>query len=118
MDDRPPRRLTVELPADLLDSLTAAAELSHRTVDRLVADVLTREMVRWHAAFPVPAPPGDFQRALDADPDAAAFFATINRRNRHAIIARIDEARRPETRARRIRDAVAMLRRRETPYRS
>lgn len=114
---RTPRRFTVELPVELVESLTDAAGLSRKTVDQFVEDVLEREMSGWYSQFPLPTPPEDFQRALDAQPDAAAFFATVSRRNHHAILARIEDAKRPVTRAQRIEDAIAMLRRGHTPYR-
>ena len=120
MDVRPRRtvrRLTVELPFELVENLTDAAELSRKTVDQFVEDVLAREMARWDSEFPLPAPPEDFQHALDAHPDAAAFFAMVSRSNHHAILARIDEAKRPATRVRRIEEAIAMLLRGQTPYR-
>ena len=47
--------------------------------------------------------------ALDENPAAAAFFATLNSQNRYAILYRIQDARRPETRARRLEKFVAML---------
>jgi uncharacterized protein YdeI (YjbR/CyaY-like superfamily) len=111
------RRLTVELSFELVESLIEAAGISHKTVDQFVENVLAREMARWDAAFPLPEPPEDFQRALDAQPDAAAFFATVSRTNHHAILDRIEDAKRPATRARRIEEAIAMLRRGQTPYR-
>jgi hypothetical protein len=120
MDDRPGRkvqRLTVELPTDLVEKLAGAAELSHTSVDQFVERVLAREMERWDSQFPLPVVPDDFQRALDAHPDAAAFFATVSRRNHHAIIGRIGEAKRPATRARRIDAAIALLLEGKTPYR-
>jgi uncharacterized protein YdeI (YjbR/CyaY-like superfamily) len=49
------------------------------------------------------------EAALDADPAARAFFATLDSRNRYAILHRVQAARRPETRARRIAKYVAML---------
>jgi uncharacterized protein YdeI (YjbR/CyaY-like superfamily) len=67
---------------------------------------------RWDAAYDAPSAatvPDDLQRALDAEPGAAAFFATLNSRNRFAILYRIQDAKRPETRARRIETLVAML---------
>lgn len=103
-------RLTVELPSELVEEVTDAAELSRRTVDQFVQDVLAREMARWAVEFPLPVPPEDFQRALDAHPDAAASFATVSRRRHREILARIDTAKRPATRARRIDEAIAMLR--------
>jgi uncharacterized protein YdeI (YjbR/CyaY-like superfamily) len=117
MSPRPDRRLVLELPADLMDRLAGAAELSHRTVDRFVRDVLAAELERYDAAFPLPAPAQDVQQALDANPSAAAFFATVSRTNHAAILNRIDEAKRPATRARRIEQAIAMLLEGRTPYR-
>ncbi len=115
--DRDTRRLTIELPADLVDSIAAVAELSHRTIDQLLEDALTPVLERYDVEFPLPAPPDDLQLALDADPAAAAFFATVGRRNHHAILGHVEKASRPYTRAQRIEQTVAMLRRGETPYR-
>ena len=112
------RRLTVQLPIELVEKVYDAAELSHRTVDQFVEAVLAVEMSRWDAQLlPLPALPPDLQRALDAHPSAAEFFATISRRNYGAILHMIEDAKRPATRARRIDKAIAMLSRGETPYR-
>jgi len=82
-----------------------------REVERAKADG------RWDAAYDAPTTatvPDDLQAALGAAPEAAAFFATLNAQNRYAILHRIQTARRPETRARRIETFVAMLARGET----
>ncbi len=74
---------------------------------------------RWEAAYApasTAAVPPDLQAALDASPEAAAFFATLKSVNRYAILYRVTTARKPETRARKIADFVAMLERRETVY--
>jgi uncharacterized protein YdeI (YjbR/CyaY-like superfamily) len=74
---------------------------------------------RWTAAYAGPARavvPEDLQRELDADPEAAAFFATLSSQNRYAILYRLQEARRPETRARRLSTFMEMLRRKETVH--
>jgi uncharacterized protein YdeI (YjbR/CyaY-like superfamily) len=74
---------------------------------------------RWDRAYDSPGTatvPEDLQAALDADPDARAFFATLTGANRYAILYRIQTAVKPETRARRIAEFVTMLRRRETPH--
>jgi uncharacterized protein YdeI (YjbR/CyaY-like superfamily) len=84
-----------------------------REVERAKADG------RWDAAYDGPSAatvPEDLQRALDANPAAAAFFATLNSRNRFAILYRVQEAKRPETRARRIETFVAMLAQGQTVY--
>jgi uncharacterized protein YdeI (YjbR/CyaY-like superfamily) len=67
---------------------------------------------RWETAYAgqrTAEVPADLQAALDGDPAARAFFATLNAANRYAIIYRVNDARRPETRARRIAKFVAML---------
>jgi uncharacterized protein YdeI (YjbR/CyaY-like superfamily) len=77
-----------------------------REVERARADG------RWDAAYDSPATatvPDDLQRALDENPAARDFFASLDRSNRYAVLYRIQEARRPETRARRIGTLVAML---------
>jgi uncharacterized protein YdeI (YjbR/CyaY-like superfamily) len=72
---------------------------------------------RWERAYEGAATiavPDDLQRALDACPEAASFFATIDGSNRYAVLYRIGDAKKPETRARRIETFVAMLARGET----
>lgn len=72
---------------------------------------------RWEATY-APASiaqvPTDLQAALDADPAAAAFFATLTGANRYAILYRIGSVKKPETRARKIEQFVELLRRGET----
>lgn len=72
---------------------------------------------RWQAAYTSPSNstvPDDLQAALDANPEAKTFFATLNSRNRYAILFRIQNAKKPETRARKIEEFVGMLSRGET----
>lgn len=67
---------------------------------------------RWEAAYAsqrTVAVPDDLQQALDANPEARKFFATLNSANRYAVLWRIETAKRPETRAARIEKLVAML---------
>ena len=73
---------------------------------------------RWADAYPPHSraePPPDLRSAIDSSPRAAAFFATLKGANRYGLIYRVLDARKPETRARRIADFVAMLERGETP---
>jgi uncharacterized protein YdeI (YjbR/CyaY-like superfamily) len=53
--------------------------------------------------------PGDLARALADNPRAQKFFATLEAHNRYAILWRVHNAKKPETRARRIAKFVAML---------
>lgn len=67
---------------------------------------------RWHAAYDSPRGaevPPDFQAALDKNAPARAFFLTLDRANRYAILFRIQTAKRAETRMRRIQEFVEML---------
>ena len=72
---------------------------------------------RWVAAY-APAStakiPADLQDALNASPQAAKFFANLKGANRYAILYRIASVKRPETRARKIAEYVAMLERGDT----
>lgn len=72
---------------------------------------------RWAAAYggsaTITVPP-DLQEALDANPTAKAFFETLSRGNRYAVLYRVYDAKKPETRARRIAMCVEMLARGET----
>jgi uncharacterized protein YdeI (YjbR/CyaY-like superfamily) len=72
---------------------------------------------RWEAAYDgarTATVPDDLRRALDANPKAAAFFATLSGTDRYAILYRIEDAKRPETRAKRIAQYVALCARGET----
>lgn len=74
---------------------------------------------RWADAYPPHSraePPPDLQAALDSSPKAAAFFATLKGANRYGLIYRVLDAKKPETRARRIADFIAMLERSETLF--
>ena len=97
-----------------IETLTAAGRMRPAgvaEVERAKADG------RWDAAYDGPKTmkvPPDLQAELDADPEAAAFFATLNSTNRYAILYRLHDAKKPETRARRLEKFVGMLKRRET----
>jgi uncharacterized protein YdeI (YjbR/CyaY-like superfamily) len=74
---------------------------------------------RWEMAYTSASNstvPDDLQTALDANPEARTFFATLNSRNRYAILFRIQNAKKPETRARKIEEFVDMLNRGATFY--
>jgi uncharacterized protein YdeI (YjbR/CyaY-like superfamily) len=67
---------------------------------------------RWEAAYESQrnsTVPDDLQRELDARPSARAAFTELSRQDRFAILYRLQDAKRPETRARRVAEFVAML---------
>ena len=72
---------------------------------------------RWEAAYAgqsTATVPEDLQQALDANPTAAEFFAQLDKANRYAVLYRVQEPKRAETRAKRIEKFVAMLEKHET----
>lgn len=80
---------------------------------------LAKEDGRWDSAYEsqsTAAVPDDLQRELDRHPRARELFTALDSRNRYAILYRVQEAKRPETRARRISRYVAMLDGGETIY--
>lgn len=67
---------------------------------------------RWEAAYDAQSTatvPDDLRRELEKNDTAREFFAKLDSRNRYAILYRIQDAKKPETRARRIEKYVAML---------
>ena len=71
---------------------------------------------RWDAAYAgqrAATVPPDLQEELDRNAAAREFFATLDSANRYAILYRLGEAKKPETRQKRLRKFVAMLERGE-----
>jgi uncharacterized protein YdeI (YjbR/CyaY-like superfamily) len=94
-------------------STTTSGGSSEAEVDRAKANG------RWEAAYDgakTATVPDDLEAALTAHPAAAAFFETLDRQNRFAILYRIQDAKKAETRARRIQKYVTMLAEGEKPY--
>jgi uncharacterized protein YdeI (YjbR/CyaY-like superfamily) len=110
---RTPRSKWSKVNRDKAEALIAAGRMRPAG---LAAVEQARADGRWEAAYDSQSKatvPEDLQRELDANPEAAAFFATLNSVNRYAILYRIHEAKKPETRARRIEKFIGMLNRRE-----
>jgi len=67
---------------------------------------------RWKAAYDSPrnaAPPADFLKALAKNKPAKTFFKTLNKANVYAIVYRLQTAKKPETRERRMKTILEML---------
>jgi uncharacterized protein YdeI (YjbR/CyaY-like superfamily) len=72
---------------------------------------------RWDTAYVSQSkaqPPTDLMAALEANPAAKRMFDQLDGANRYAVIYRVQDAKKPETRARRITEYVEMLARGET----
>jgi uncharacterized protein YdeI (YjbR/CyaY-like superfamily) len=67
---------------------------------------------RWEAAYDSPKNtviPEDFLKRLEQDPKAKAFFETLNKTNLFAITWRLQTAKKPETREKRMQVILEML---------
>jgi uncharacterized protein YdeI (YjbR/CyaY-like superfamily) len=67
---------------------------------------------RWEAAYPPQSTatvPEDFQRELDQNPQASAFFATLKGQARYAFLYRLHNVTKPESRAKRIAGYIELL---------
>jgi uncharacterized protein YdeI (YjbR/CyaY-like superfamily) len=113
---RGPRSKWSKINVDKVAALTAAKKMRPAglaEVEKAKADG------RWEAAYEgqrTITVPEDLQKELDANPKAAAFFKTLSSVNRYAILYRIQDAKKPETRARRIEEFLGMLERGETVH--
>jgi uncharacterized protein YdeI (YjbR/CyaY-like superfamily) len=78
-----------------------------------------KEDGRWEAAYAGQASmevPDDFATALNASPRATVMFQVLTSANRYSILYQIENAKKPETRSRRIAQFVEMLARGETVH--
>ncbi len=69
---------------------------------------------RWESAYSssqYSLPPADFLEELEKHPPSAAFYRTLNKANTYAIIYRLQTAKKPETRAKRMKAILEMLER-------
>jgi uncharacterized protein YdeI (YjbR/CyaY-like superfamily) len=113
---RRPRSKWSRINRDKAERLIAEGRLrpaGHAEVERARADG------RWEAAYEGQrriTVPEDLQRELDSRPEAKAFFAELTGQNRYAILYRLQDAKKPETRARRLAKFVEMLEAGETIY--
>src|SRR3954463_3949433 len=74
---------------------------------------------RWAGGYEGPASiavPNALREALAASPRAQAMWEVLTRTNRYAVLYRIQDAKREQTRARRISQYVEMLARGDTPH--
>ena len=106
---RRPRSIWSKINREKIAVLIAAGRMKPpglREVERAKQDG------RWEAAYDSQSRatvPPDLEAALKSNPKARKFFETLDSQNRYAILFRTANAKRPETRARRIAQFVAML---------
>lgn len=113
---RGPRSKWSQINRDKAEALIKAGRMrpaGQAQVDAAKADG------RWSAAYAgqkSASVPDDLAEALAADPQAKAFFETLSGANRYAILYRVHDAKRPETRVARIAKFVEMCHNHETVH--
>lgn len=116
------QRFTPRGPRSKWSQINCAAVERLRTQGRLALAGL-RQMEaakrdgRWAAAYASQRTitvPHDLRSALDARPRAKRFFAALDSKNRYAILYRLQDAKKPETRQLRVKKFVRMLEAGET----
>jgi uncharacterized protein YdeI (YjbR/CyaY-like superfamily) len=113
---RGPRSTWSQINRDKAEALIRAGRMhpsGRAQVDAAKADG------RWAAAYAgqrSATVPDDLAAALTADPQAKAFFETLSGANRYAILYRVQDAKKPQTRAARIAKFVEMCHNHETVH--
>jgi uncharacterized protein YdeI (YjbR/CyaY-like superfamily) len=106
---RGPRSIWSKINTEKVERLIASGEMKPAG---LKAIELAKQDGGWEAAYEgqkTISVPADFRTALDKNEKAKAFFATLNSVNRYAILFRIHNAKKLETRAKRIQQFIEML---------
>ena len=110
---RRPRSVWSKINVAKIEALIAAGRMQPaglREVEAAKADG------RWQAAYDSATTmeiPPELAAALAKNKKAAAFFETLNKTNRYAVCWRVQTAKKPETRADRVKKLVEMLARGE-----
>lgn len=108
------RSIWSKINVDKVDALIEAGRMQAPGYVQIEAAKADGRWARAYDGARTSSVPEDLLAALEAEPQAKAFFATINATNRYAILWRIQTAVKTETRARRIAQLVEMLSRGET----
>jgi uncharacterized protein YdeI (YjbR/CyaY-like superfamily) len=110
---RGPRSIWSKINRDKALALIASKQMQPPGLEQVER---ARRDGRWKAAYDSQSTakvPPDLAAALELSPRAAAFFQTLEARNRYAVLFRVQAPKKPETRERKIRELVAMLERGE-----
>lgn len=106
---RTPKSIWSKINREKANKLIASGQMKAAGLEAIEA---AKKDGRWDAAYDSPKAavvPEDLQVALDGNPVAQAFFTSLDRANRYAILFRIQTVKKAETRARKIRQFVEML---------
>ena len=114
-----PRRPDGRWSQDNRERALALIELGRMRPAGMRAIEQAKRAGRWEAAYASQRKatvPEDLQSGLDRNPRAKRHFDQLDSRNRYAILYRVQDAKKPDTRAQRIEKYVTMLARGETIY--
>jgi uncharacterized protein YdeI (YjbR/CyaY-like superfamily) len=106
---RGPKSIWSKINTEKAERLIASKEMKPAGLKAIEA---AKQDGRWEAAYASQKNmgiPEDFQAALGKNKKALKFFEELNSANRYAILFRIHNAKRPETRAKWIQKFVDML---------
>lgn len=113
---RGPKSIWSRINTEKVERLIASGEMKPAGLKAIEA---AKKDGRWEQAYDSQkniSVPDDFQAALNKNKKAKVFFETLKSVNRYAILFRIHNAKRAETRAKRIQQFVEMLERNEKVY--
>ena len=105
-----------KINVEKIEALTKAGRMRPAGLEQVE---LAKADGRWNAAYSSPAnmtEPPDLKKALKASPKAAELWARLNKSNRYAVIYQLEDAKKPETRERRLAKFIGMLERGEKLY--
>ena len=106
---RRPKSVWSKRNRELAEQLTRARKMRRNGMKEMAA---AKEDGRWDRAYDSPskmAVPADFLRQLSKDSKARAFFKTLNKANTYSITWRLQTAKKPETREKRMKAILRML---------
>lgn len=113
---RGPKSIWSKINTEKAEKLIASREMKPSGLKAIES---AKQDGRWEKAYAGQKTitiPDDFQAALDENKQAKAFFGALNSVNRYAILFRIHNAKKPETRTKRIQQFVEMLEKGEKLY--
>ncbi|MDM5336515.1 YdeI/OmpD-associated family protein [Fictibacillus enclensis] len=113
---RGPKSIWSKVNKEKAEELLAAGRMKSAG---LRAIEMAKENGLWEKAYSPQSEkslPVDFQKALDQRPNAKAYFETLNSQNRYAILFRLQTAKKPETRMKRMSQFLEMLEKGEKIY--
>ena len=106
---RRPKGIWSKRNREMAEQLTAARKMKPAGVKEIEA---AKQDGRWDRAYDSPSKmvaPADFLKALAKNRRARIFFATLNKANTYAIAWRLQTAKKPETREKRMQAILEML---------